>query len=130
MAGDATDVILAVYRVNGVHVLSAAGVAGQTTGVDFFRRSVLEQEYLCFVAATCHVISAWTVATFAALVRRAAFRIEGRIPVRRFLPGVVDFLVAGLASFCAKVFGGRSQASRGFAGGLRVLGGNWWVGLP
>ena len=35
MTGDATDVVLRVDRVDGVHVLRATGVATHTAGVDF-----------------------------------------------------------------------------------------------
>src|SRR5271169_2671687 len=113
MARDAADVVLCVYRVDGVHVLSAASVAGQTTRVDFFRRSVLEQEYLCFVTAACHVVGARTMATFATLFRRTAFRVEGRLPVWRFLPTVIDFLVTGLAGLGAQELGGFRRCRRG-----------------
>src|SRR5271170_3735742 len=122
MAGDATDVVLAVYRVDGVHVLSAAGVAGQTTRVDFLRRSTLEHKDLRFVTAARHVVGARTMAALAALVRRPAFCIEGRLPVRRFLPTVVDFLVTGLAGLGAQVLRGlrrwRRRGGRGCAGRL------------
>jgi hypothetical protein len=126
MAGDATDVVLAVYRVNGVHVLSATGVAGQATGVDFFRRSRLEDEDLGFVAAARNVVRTWSVAALATLLRGATFRVEGGLPVRRFLPVVIDFLVAGFAGLRPQVFGdiGRRSTGGGCAGRLNVLGRN------
>jgi hypothetical protein len=46
VAGDTADVILAVDRVDCVHVLHAARMARQTAGVDFFRGSILEQDIL------------------------------------------------------------------------------------
>ena len=36
MAGDATDVIFRMLRVDCIHVLRAAGVAGQAARIDFF----------------------------------------------------------------------------------------------
>jgi len=132
VAGDAADVILAVYRVDGVHVLSAAGVTRQTAGVDFFRRSILEHKDLGFVAATRHVIRARTVAALAALVRRSFFRVEGRLPVRRLLPTVVDFFVTGLASLRSQILGqigGRRRGGRGCTGGLSRLSRSRWGSL-
>jgi hypothetical protein len=35
MAGNATDVVLGMFRINGVHVLRATGVASQAASVDF-----------------------------------------------------------------------------------------------
>src|SRR5580698_4753053 len=120
MAGDAADAVLAVYRVDGVHVLSAAGVAGQTAGIDLFRRSILKYKDLGFVTAAGHVIGSRAMAALATLVRRSAFRVEGRLPVRRFLPTVVDFLVTGLAGLGAQVLGGfgrwRRRGGHGCAG--------------
>src|SRR5208282_416844 len=122
---DAADVILAVYRVDGVHVLSATGVARQTTGVDFFRRSILEHKDLGFVPAARHVVCARTVAALATLVRSSSFRVESRLPVRGFLPTVIDFLVTGLAGLGAQILGGfgrwRRRGGRGCAGGLSSL---------
>ena len=117
VARDATDGVLAVYRVDGVHVLSAAGMAGQTTRVDFLRRSILKYKDLGFVAAAGHVIGARTVATFATLFRRTALRVEGRLPVGRFLPTVVDFLVTGLAGLGAQILGGFARWRRRGGGG-------------
>ena len=97
MAGNATDVILRVYRVDGVHVLRAPGVARHAARIDFLGRSVLEGEDFGYVPAARYVVGTGAVATFATLVRRTAFGIESSLPVRRFFPAIVDFLVAGLA---------------------------------
>lgn len=86
MAGDATDIVLGVYRVDGIHMLRAARVATQTAGVDFFRRSILEHEYLRLVTAARHMVGSGTMATFATLMGWSAFRIQRRLPMRRFLP--------------------------------------------
>jgi hypothetical protein len=105
MAGDATDVILRMYRVDGVHVFRATGVTGHTAGVDFLRRSALEQEYFGFVAAARHMVRTRTMAALATLLGRAASCVQGGLPVGRFLPGVVDLLVTGLAGLRAHIFG-------------------------
>lgn len=137
VAGGATDVVLAVYRVDGIHVLRATRVAGQAPRVDFLRGSALEQEYLGFVAAPRHMVRTRTMAAFAPLFRRTAFRIESRLPVRSLLPGVVDILVASLAGFGAEVLGspgrrhaGRRYTGRRHTGGFSILRRNWWGGLP
>ena len=131
MAGDATDIVLAVNGIDGVHVLGAAGVAGEAAGVDFFRGSVLEQENLCFVAAAGDVVGAGAVAAFATLLRGTAFGIEGGLPVRSFLPAGVNLLVTGLAGFGAQVFGGfrRWSSGHGCAGRLNILSGSLRRGL-
>lgn len=115
VAGDATDLVLIVNRVDGTHVLSAAPVACQTAGVDFFRRRIFEDKNLCFVATAGHMVRARSVTAFAALLRGAAFFILGGLPVRCFLPGVINLLVAGLAGFCSYIFcdfGGSSTDQR------------------
>src|SRR5579862_9290258 len=97
MARNATDVVFGVHRIDGVHVLRAASMAGHATIVDLFGRGLLESEDLGDVAAARHVRRSRTVARFTSLARRAAFRIECGLPVGRLLPTVVDILVASLA---------------------------------
>src|ERR1700733_11969066 len=106
MAGDAADVIPRMLGVDRVHVLRAAGVAGQAAIVDFLGRMILEDENLGFVAASSDVRSSRAMTAFASLMRWPAFRIERRLPVRRLLPIVVNSFVAGLAGFCPDVTGG------------------------
>ena len=60
------------------------------------------------------------VAALATLLRRPAFLIKSGLPVRAFLPTVVNILVAGLAGFPAHVHGT-------FGGGL--VGGSNGSGL-
>lgn len=108
MAGDATDVILGMDRVDGVHVLRAAGVAGQAPGVDLLRGSGLELENLGFVPATVNVGLAWTVARFATMKSRAVLRIQCGHKMRRIFVALVKTLgwhvrVAGFAGFGAYV---------------------------
>jgi hypothetical protein len=55
MAGDATDIVLGMDRVDGVHVLSAAGMAGEAALVDLFARVILENENLSDVSAALDV---------------------------------------------------------------------------
>ena len=105
MAGDAADFVLRVQRIDGVHVLRATGVTGQATGVDFLRRNVLEREDLGFVAGARHVVRPGAMAALAALLRGATLFIQCGLPVRRFLPGVVNFLVTGLADLRSHVLG-------------------------
>ncbi len=120
MAGDATDVIPRMLGVDRVHMLRAAGVAGQAALVDLLGGMILEDEDLSFVAASGDVGSSRAVAAFASLMRWAAFCIERRLPVRRLLPAVVNSFVAGFASFCSDVIGGTCGR-----GGWLVLGRHW-----
>src|SRR3984885_10296488 len=106
VAGGAADVVPRMLGVDSVHVLRAAGVAGQAAIVDFLSRMIPEDENFCFVAPSGDVGSSRAVAAFASLMRWAAFRIERRLPVRRLFPTVVNGFVAGLAGFCSDVIGG------------------------
>ncbi|SRR5271163_1965201 len=119
MAGRATDVVLRVSRVDSVHVLRPAGVAAQAAGIDFLRGSVLERVYFGYVAAPRDVIPPGTMATLAALLGWATLFIQCGLPVRSFLPGVVDFLMTGFAGLGAHIFRsvrGRLTGSGSFDG--------------
>ena len=85
VAGDTTDIVLGVNRVDSVHVLRPAGVATHASGVDFLGRRVLERENFGLVATTVHVRFPGTVASFTTLPLRAFLAIEGRYKVRRCL---------------------------------------------
>jgi hypothetical protein len=100
---DAAHTILRMNRVDGVHMFGAACVAGQATIVDFFGGMILKDEDLRDVPATSNVRRSRAVTAFAPLMRRTASRIQGCLPVRRFLPVVVDIFVAGLADFRSHV---------------------------
>ena len=76
MAGNATDIVLRVDRVNGIHVLRAACVTSHATSVDFLGRSILEHEYFRFVAAAGHMVGAGAMAALAALLRRTALNLS------------------------------------------------------
>lgn len=49
MAGDAADVILGMLRVDGIHMLRAAGMADKAAIVDLFCRVILKNENLGLV---------------------------------------------------------------------------------
>src|ERR1700733_1890551 len=106
VAGGAADVIPRMLGVDSVHVLRAAGVAGQAAVIDFLGRMILEDKNLGFVTASSDVLRSRAVTAFASLMRWTAFRIERRLPVRRLFPIVVNSFVAGLAGFCPDVLGG------------------------
>jgi len=78
MAGDATHLIPRMFGGDGVHVLRAAGVAGEAARVDFFGGSGLELKDLRFVATAIDVGLAWTMARFTALPPRTILGIECR----------------------------------------------------
>ena len=94
-------------------------MTGQALLGDGFRLRVRKPEYLGFVAATSHVVRTRTMAALATLLRGTARFIQRRLPVRRFLPGVVDFLVtsfAGLRSHVLGSIGGRPIDHRSACG--------------
>jgi hypothetical protein len=92
VAGDTTDIVLGVNRVDSVHVLRPAGVATHASGVDFLGRRVLERDNFGLVATTVHVRFPGTVASFTTLPLRAFLAIEGRYKVRRCLEMVEKIL--------------------------------------
>ena len=130
MTGNATDVILRMHGVDCIHVLRAAGVAGQALGVDFFGGCFFKKEELGGVGWISNVAGSRTVTILAAVLRDPAFLVR-LLPVRAFLPAVVNLRVAGLAGFRAGVFGrlrlGRIRRTlflrrrRGFCGGRRLF---------
>jgi hypothetical protein len=99
-------------------------VTGQALGVNLFGRVLRGIEYLAHVAAARHVVRPGTMAALAALVRRTALLIQGGLPMRRFLPGVVSVLVARLTGLRSNVLGGIGVgggcARRLRAGGLAL----------
>ena len=103
VARNATDVVFGMDRIDGFHVLNATGMAGQATVVDFLGGVILEDEDLGFIAAALDVSQAGAVASFASLMRRAALGVQGGLPVRSFLPIIVEVLMAGLASLGSHV---------------------------
>lgn len=126
MARDTTDVVLRVYRVDGVHVLGAAGVAAQTARIDSLGRRVLEHKDSALVTPARYVVRARTMAAFASLFRGTALFIERGLPVRSLLPGVVNFFVTALASLRSQILGdfGGSRTCHHCARRLSALRGN------
>ena len=82
-----------------------SGMTTQAALVNFLRRSFFEDIYLALVAAAVDVVRSGAVAALATLVGGAAFRIQRRLPVRRFLPGVVKVLVTGLTGLRTHIVG-------------------------
>lgn len=130
MTGNATDVILRMHGVDCIHVLRAAGVAGQALGGDFFGGCFFKKEELGGVGWISNVAGSRTVTILAAVLRDPAFLVR-LLPVRAFLPAVVNLRVAGLAGFRAGVSGrlrlGQIRRTlflrrrRGFCGGRRLF---------
>src|SRR5580692_523831 len=92
MAGDATNVILQMHRIDRVHVLRSAGMAVQAPRADLLRRCAFEGENLGLVPSAVDVGLPGTVATFAALPRRAFLRIQSSYKVRRILRMLEEIL--------------------------------------
>ncbi len=126
VAVDTADLRLGVGRAVKVRVRSR--VTGQALGVDLFGRVLRGIEYLAYIAAPRHMVRTRPVAAFATLVGWSTFGIECRLPVRRLLPRVIDFLVTGLTGFRSHILGGfggrragRSRTRRWNAPGLAAL---------
>ena len=106
-------------------------VTGETVCVSFLRGSVLEDKNLGFIATACNVLGSWPVAALATLMGGLRFGIECCFPMRRFLPRVIDLLVAGLAGLRANILGGVGGRRTGHrcADGLNVLSRRWRISL-
>ena len=87
-------------------MLSATGMAGHTTVIDFLGGMIREDENLGLIAGAGDVVCARTVASFASLAGWPAFCIESRFPVGSFLKRIVDLFVADLAGVRTNI-GGR-----------------------
>jgi len=105
MAGNAADVILRMYRIVGIHVFGATGVARHAARVNLLGRVILKYKYFGDVPAGSDVRRSRPVAALASLVRRTFLCIERDLPVRTLLPAVVNVRVASLADFCSYIFG-------------------------
>src|ERR1700683_1392234 len=104
MAGNAADVILRMHRVDCIHVLRAAGMASQALSVDFFGGCFFKKEELGGVGWISNMTGSCAVTILAAVLRDPSSLVR-LLPVRAFLPAVVNLRVAGLAGFRAGVFG-------------------------
>src|SRR5580658_5431951 len=59
MAGNTTHIVLGMYRVDRIHVLRPAGMAGHAVRNDFFGGNVLERKNLRNIAAPGNVRRPW-----------------------------------------------------------------------
>ena len=121
MAGNATDIVLRVDGVDGVHMLRAAGVAAHAAGIDFLRRNVLEGEYLAYVASASHVVRTGPVTALASLPGWATLFIQCGLPVRRLFPTGVNVAVAALAGVRSHVLCNFGERGRRWSRGLSAL---------
>jgi len=106
VAIQAADLAAGMGGLRKMGLLVPLTVTSQATSARLLPGVILEYENLGFVAPAGDMFRAWTVAAFAALLRRSARFIEGGLPVRRLLPGIVKVFVTGLASLGAHVLGG------------------------
>jgi hypothetical protein len=128
MAGDATNVVLQMHRIDRVHVLRSAGMAIQAARADLLRRRALESENLGLVSSAVDVRLPRTVTAFASLPRRSFLRIQSRYKVRRIFKMLEEILgwhvcVTGLARLGAYVEGWIRRARVAFL--VRLVSWNW-----
>jgi hypothetical protein len=94
-----------MLRVDCIHVLRAAGVAAQAARINLFGGGFFEEEEFGGVGRISNVTGSGTVTVLAAVLRDAAFFVR-LLPVRAFLPAIVNVLVAGLAGLRTCVLAG------------------------
>lgn len=97
VAGNATDIVSRVDRIDGIHVLSAPGVATQAAIHNRFCGNILKGKDFGDITAAVHVSFAGAVASFATLLRWPTQFVERGFPVRGLLPPSVNICVAGFA---------------------------------
>src|SRR5579872_7320983 len=105
VAIETPDLAAGVRRLRKMRLRMGLAVATQAAGAAGLPRFPGKAEYLVLVAAPGHMVCPRTMAAFATLLGGAAFFIQRGLPVRRFLPAVVNFLVTGLAGLRADVLG-------------------------
>lgn len=110
VAGSAGDIVLRMHGIDGIHVFRAGGMAGKAAGIDFPGRVAWEDKDFCLVTAPGYVRPTGAVAALASLVRWATLDIERRLPVRTFLPAIVNFFMARLADFSSHEIGRRGRS--------------------
>src|ERR1700733_7077990 len=103
VAIEATNIAVGMTGFRKMGLSMTLAVAAQTAGAGLLSRMPFENEYLSLVAAPSYVLGTRPMAPLAALVRWPAFRVQRRLPVRRFLPVVLDLFVAGLAGLRADI---------------------------
>ncbi len=103
VAGDATNAVGRVDGVDGVHLMRTARVAGETAAINFLGRMIFtEDEDFADVPATRDVRGAGAMTIFATVFADAAFLVC-LLPVRAFLPALIESFMAGLAGFTADI---------------------------
>src|SRR5208283_2220728 len=115
MAGDATDVVPQMHRIDGVHVLRAAGMAVEAAGTDLLCRCTFEGKYFALVTSAFDVSLPRTVTSFAAMPLGALVHIQSGGKVRGILEALEEsfdrqIFVAGLARLGADVERGIRRA--------------------
>ena len=97
MAVDAAYLVLPVERIRAIEVSWPGSMAGEAARIDFFRGMLREDENLRLVTTAFDVSSPRAMAPFASLMRRTAFCVERRPPVRGLCPAFINVGVARLA---------------------------------
>src|SRR5450432_1048958 len=130
VAVETADIVAGVGGLRKMRLRMTFSMAAQAAGAGLLPGMLLEYEYLRLIAAARHVVGARTVTSFTSLLCRTARLVESGLPMRRFLPGVVDFFVAGLAGFRSHILRGLggSRSGRRCAGGLGALLGSLLAG--
>lgn len=105
MAVRACYVAAAMCGTQEIAVFLAILMAGQAARRGLLRSGSFENKYFGPVAPSGNVRFARAVAGFTSLIFRSSPRIEGRLPVRRFLERRINFIVAGFASLGSNVSG-------------------------
>ena len=121
VALNAVHVVVGVLGAAEIHLLLTAGVASQTTFINFFGTHARKCKNLRFIGRVVHVRRPWTVAGFAALLRWTAAGVSGRSPVGRLLPRGIFGVVTGFAGVRAKVLRRRSGGRLGRSGLVGLL---------
>ena len=93
-----------MLRVDCIHVLRTAGVAGQAARIYFFGGCFFKKEELGDVGRIGSMAGRCTVTVLAAVFGDPAFPVC-LLPMRTFLPTIVDIGVACLAGFRTRVLG-------------------------
>ena len=99
VAVNAAYLVLPVERIRAIEVSWPGSMAGEAARIDFLRGMLREDENLRLVTTAFDVSGSRAMAPLASLMRRAASRVESCLPVRSFLPAVIDVFVASLANF-------------------------------
>lgn len=115
MAGDAADVVPQVHRIDGAHVLRAAGMAVEAAGTDLLCRCTFEGKYFGLVSSAVDVSLPRTVTSFAAMPLGALLHIQSGGKVRGILEALEEsfdgeIFVTGLARLGANVERGIGRA--------------------